>query len=164
VLIRQLADQGMTVVLSSHLLAEVEELCNRVAIVRSGRIVYEGEIAELQRGAGTVYRLSTTDDHRALEVARAQRGIADVHTEHGRITFKAEGDGAVAELSQAMVEAGALIQVLNPQTVTLEDLFFSLTEGTESTDGRVDRPPASATGEPGAEPATPSPTAAGETP
>jgi ABC-2 type transport system ATP-binding protein len=164
VLIRQLADQGMTVVLSSHLLAEVEELCNRVAIVRSGRIVYEGEIAELQRGAGTVYRLSTTDDHRALEVARAQRGIAEVHTEHGRITFKAEGDGAVAELSQALVEAGALIQVLNPQTVTLEDLFFSLTEGTESTDGRVDRPPASATGEPGAEPATPSPTAAGETP
>ena len=41
-LIRRLADAGMTVLLSSHLLAEVEELCNRVAIVRSGRIVYEG--------------------------------------------------------------------------------------------------------------------------
>ena len=53
-LIRRLADQGMTVLLSSHLLAEVEELCNRVAIVRSGAIVYEGEIAELKRGAGTV--------------------------------------------------------------------------------------------------------------
>ena len=51
-LIRRLADQGMTVLLSSHLLAEVEELCNRVAIVRSGRIVYEGAIAELKRGAG----------------------------------------------------------------------------------------------------------------
>ncbi len=56
-LIRRLADQGMTVLLSSHLLAEVEELCNRVAIVRSGRIVYEGEIAELKRGAGATYRL-----------------------------------------------------------------------------------------------------------
>src|SRR5437762_3264335 len=42
VLIRRLADQGITVMLSSHLLAEVEELCNRVAIVRSGKIVYEG--------------------------------------------------------------------------------------------------------------------------
>jgi ABC-2 type transport system ATP-binding protein len=129
-LIRRLADQGMTVVLSSHLLAEVEELCNRVAIVRAGAIVYEGEIAELQRGAGTVYRLSTTDDEAALAVAQAQRGISEVRTEHGRIVFTAEGDPAVAELSQALIEAGALIHMLNPETVTLEDLFFSLTEGT----------------------------------
>src|SRR4029077_18932792 len=50
-LIRRLAGEGMTVVLSSHLLAEVEELCNRVAIVQTGRIVYEGEISALKRGA-----------------------------------------------------------------------------------------------------------------
>ncbi len=54
-LIRRLAEQGMTVLLSSHLLAEVEELCNRVAIVRQGAIVYEGEIAQLKRSAGTTY-------------------------------------------------------------------------------------------------------------
>ena len=52
-LIRRLADEGMTVLLSSHLLAEVEELCNRVAIVRSGRIVYEGRISELKRTAAS---------------------------------------------------------------------------------------------------------------
>jgi ABC-2 type transport system ATP-binding protein len=138
-LIRRLADQGMTVVLSSHLLAEVEEVCNRVAIVRSGRIVYEGRISDLQRGAGTVYRLSTTDDDRALAVCRAQRGIADVRTEHGRIAFKAD-EAAVAELSQALIEAGALIHELNPQTVTLEDLFFSLTEGTDGTGVPADQP------------------------
>ncbi len=151
-LIRRLADQGMTVVLSSHLLAEVEELCNRVAIVRTGRIVYEGEIAALQRGAGTVYRLSTTDDGRALPVAQAQHGITDVRTEHGRIMFKADGDAAVAELSQALVEAGALIHVLNPETVTLEDLFFSLTEGTPPGDSRSAPPePVTTTGAGGAE-------------
>jgi ABC-2 type transport system ATP-binding protein len=127
ILIRRLADQGITVVLSSHLLAEVEELCNRVAIVRSGKIVYEGFIAELKRAAGASYRLSTTDDERALAVCRAQAGIADVRIEHGKITFTAD-DGAVAVLSQALVEAGALIHALAPQTVTLEDLFFSLTE------------------------------------
>src|SRR5690242_5400656 len=55
-LIRRLADQGITVMLSSHLLAEVEELCNRVAIVRSGKIVYEGAIAELKRSTGATYR------------------------------------------------------------------------------------------------------------
>ena len=134
-LIRRLADQGMTVLLSSHLLAEVEELCNRVAIVRRGEIVYEGEIATLKRSAGASYRLSSTDDERALAVCRAQPGIEDVREEHGRISFTAE-EAAVAELSQALIEAGALIQALAPQTVTLEDLFFSLTEGEEVPDGR----------------------------
>ena len=128
-LIRRLADQGMTVLLSSHLLAEVEELCNRVAIVRSGKIVYEGEIAALKRGAGTVYRLST-HRRRARDdgLPRRSRGSATLRVEHGQITFTAD-EPAVAELSQALVEAGALIQALAPETVTLEDLFFSLTEG-----------------------------------
>ncbi len=126
-LIRRLADDGMTVLLSSHLLAEVEEVCNRVAIVRSGRIVYEGEIAQLKSSAGTTYRLVTTDDERALAVCRAQPGVANVRVESRRISFTAD-ETAVAELSQALVEAGALIRSLAPQTVTLEDLFFSLTE------------------------------------
>jgi ABC-2 type transport system ATP-binding protein len=129
-LIRRLAGEGMTVVLSSHLLAEVEELCNRVAIVRSGRIVYEGHISELKRTAASAYRLRTTDDARALEVCRAQPGIADPHTQGGEIHFTADED-AVPELSVALIEAGTRIRALAPQTVTLEDLFFSLTEGEE---------------------------------
>ncbi len=136
VLIRRLADQGMTVLLSSHLLAEVEELCNRVAIVRTGKIVYEGAIADLKRGAGATYRLSTTNDERALAVCRAQPGIGDVRTAHGKISFTAD-DAAVADLSQALVEAGALIHALAPETVTLEDLFFSLTEGDGVVNGGV---------------------------
>jgi ABC-2 type transport system ATP-binding protein len=129
ILIRRLADQGMTVLLSSHILTEVEDVCNRVAIVRSGRIVYEGEIAALKRGAGTSYRLETTDDGLALEICRAQPGVIDARiNEHGRITFTAD-EAAAAELSQALVEAGALIRALAPQTATLEDLFFSFTEG-----------------------------------
>jgi ABC-2 type transport system ATP-binding protein len=128
-LIRRLADQGMTVLLSSHLLTEIEDVCNRVAIVRSGRIVYEGEIAALQRGAGTSYRLETTNDDRALAVCRAQPGVADARTDdHARITFTAD-ETAAGLLSQALIEAGALIKSMAPQTITLEDLFFSFTEG-----------------------------------
>jgi ABC-2 type transport system ATP-binding protein len=138
-LVRRLADQGITIVLSSHLLAEVEEVCNRVAIVRRGKIVYEGEIADLKRAAGMSYRLTTTDDERALAVARAQRGIEDVRMEKGRITFTAE-EGAVAELSQALVEAGALIKALAPQSATLEDLFFSLTEDGYGAGAPADEP------------------------
>ena len=128
-LIRRLADEGMTVMLSSHLLGEVEELCNRVAIVRSGSMVYEGAISELRRQAGTGYRLSTTDDVRALEVCRAAAGLDDVGEHAGRITFSSN-EAAVAALSRELVQAGALIRELATQTVTLEDLFFSLTEGT----------------------------------
>ena len=138
-LIRRLADEGMTVLLSSHLLAEVEELCNRVAIVRTGKIVYEGAIADLKRGAGATYRLSSTDDKRAMAVCRAQPGISDIRVVHGKIAFTAD-EPAVAELSQALIEAGALIKSLAPETVTLEDLFFSLTEGDGAVNGGVPAP------------------------
>ncbi len=136
VLVRRLAGEGITVLLSSHLLTEVEEVCNRVAIVRSGAIVYEGEIADLKSGAGTTYRLLTTDDERALAVCRAQPGLSNVRVEGARISFTAD-EAAVAELSQALVEAGALIRTLAPQTVTLEDLFFSLTEDAGGPDGEA---------------------------
>jgi ABC-2 type transport system ATP-binding protein len=126
-LIRSLAGQGITIVLSSHLLAEVEDVCNRVAIVQRGKIVYEGEIADLKRAAGMTYRLSTTDNERALAVCRAQPGISDVRAGDGLISVVAD-ERAVAELSQALVEAGALIRALAPQGATLEELFFSLTE------------------------------------
>src|SRR5579884_3959990 len=83
-LIQRLASQGITIVLSSHLLTEVEDVCNRVAIVRLGRIVYEGEMAELKSSAGTSYWLATTDDERALAICHAQPGITDVRRQNGR--------------------------------------------------------------------------------
>ncbi len=132
VLVRQLAGQGITIMLSSHILTEVEEVCDRVAIVRSGKIVYEGLMAELKGSAGLTYRLSTTDDERALAVCRAQPGITEPRVEKQRIVFTAD-DGAVAELSQALIEAGALIRSLTPETATLEDLFFSLIEDGDGT-------------------------------
>ncbi len=130
-LIRRLADEGMTVLLSSHLLGEVEELCNRVAIVRTGRIVYEGTIAALARGAGTLYRLATSDDVVARRVCEAQPGVGEVRIEHRKLVFSSD-EGSVGALSRALIEAGVLIHELAPVTVTLEDLFFSLTEGDEA--------------------------------
>jgi len=133
-LIRRLADDGMTVVLSSHLLAEVDELCNRVAIVRRGRMVYEGELADLRRAAGATYRLRTTDDDRALAVCAGQAGIADAaQGGDGVIAFRADGDEAVAALSLALTGSGALILELAPRMASLEELFFDLTEGAEET-------------------------------
>ena len=129
-LVRRLADSGMTVLLSSHLLAEVEELCNRVAIVDRGRMAYEGTLDELRRAAGISYRLRTTDDERALAVCAAQRGIEDAaRAATGGLIFRAPSEIAVGELSRALAEAGALVLELAPNRATLEDLFFALTEG-----------------------------------
>ena len=128
-LIRNLAGQGITVLLSSHLLAEVEELCNRVAIVQGGRVVYEGALAELRRQAGVSYRLRTTEDRIARAVCEAQRGIDEVRDAPGAgLSFNVHDEAAVGELSLALAEAGALVLELSPRGATLEDLFFQLTE------------------------------------
>jgi ABC-2 type transport system ATP-binding protein len=134
-LIRNLSGEGMTVLLSSHLLTEVEELCNRVAIVRSGRLAYQGSLAELRRQAGSGYLLRTTDDERARKVAEAQAGIDDVETApRTGLTFNAQSEEAVSSLSLALAESGALMLELSPRHATLEDLFFRLTEGEEAGD------------------------------
>ena len=130
-LIRRLAGEGITVMLSSHQLAEVEELCNRVAIIRAGRVAYEGELAELKRSAATEYRLRTTDDERAVRVSRAQPGIREVSRGEDDIRLRAE-EPAVAELSIALAEAGVGLKLLASEQATLEDLFFRLTEGDEA--------------------------------
>jgi len=136
-LIRRLAGEGMTVLLSSHLLPEVQELCDRVAIVDSGRVVYEGALADLRRQGGAGYRLHTTDDTRALAIAAEASGIAHAREDHQGIAFEA-GEQAVAELSLALGRAGVGILSLAPQLATLEDLFFRLTES--NGDGEQARP------------------------
>jgi ABC-2 type transport system ATP-binding protein len=129
VLVRRLAEGGITVVLSSHQLTEVEEVCNRVAIIRSGRIAYEGSLGELRRTTAGGHRLRTTDQARALAVCRAQPGIVDAElADDGEVSFVGD-ERAVGELSVALVEAGVAITALVPQRATLEDLFFRFTEG-----------------------------------
>jgi ABC-2 type transport system ATP-binding protein len=129
-LIRNLGTEGITVLLSSHLMNEVEELCNRVAIIRDGRVAYEGSLAELRARSGVSYRLRTTDDERARSVCAAQAGIEEVgDSPAGGVSFKARDDDAVAALSLALAESDALILELTPEQATLEDLFFQLTEG-----------------------------------
>jgi ABC-2 type transport system ATP-binding protein len=141
-LIRRLAGDGITVLLSSHQLPEVQELCDRVAIVDSGRVVYEGALADLRRQGGAGYRLRTTDDARALEVARRQHGVDHaIEGEHG-LTFQAE-ERDVGSLTLALGQAGIGVLVLTPELATLEDLFFRLTEG-EHAHGAADAEPGTA--------------------
>jgi ABC-2 type transport system ATP-binding protein len=127
-LIKELAAQGMTIFLSSHLLAEVEELCTRVAVIREGRIVYEGSLADLHASAAPRYRLRTSDQAAASKVLAADTRVRNAVAEEGELVFEAD-EATVVELSRALVAAGLGIAALVPETATLERLFFELTEG-----------------------------------
>jgi ABC-2 type transport system ATP-binding protein len=130
-LVRRLAGDGITVLLSSHLLGEVEELCNRVAIVRKGRIVYEGPLTELLATAASGYRLRTSDPRRARVVCLAQAGLDDVRLVDGELRFQADEE-AVAALSIALGQARIGVTALVPERASLEELFLGLTEGEEA--------------------------------
>jgi len=127
-LIKDLAAQGMTIFLSSHLLAEVEELCARVAVIREGRIVYEGSLADLHASAAPRYRLRTSDQDAARGILASDTRVHDVVAEGDELAFDAD-EATVLDLSRVLVEAGLGIAALVPETATLERLFFELTEG-----------------------------------
>jgi ABC-2 type transport system ATP-binding protein len=127
-LVRRLASEGITVLLSSHLLGEVEELCNRVAIIRTGRIVYEGALRDLLATASSGYRLRSADNERARALCLAQPGISAVSSVDGSVCFQGDEE-AVAALSIALGQAQIGVTALVPETASLEELFLGLTEG-----------------------------------
>jgi len=129
-LVRRLAAQGLTVLLSSHNLAEVEELCTRVAIVNTGRIVHEGSIVELKQAASSSHALHTTDDAAALGVVRSVVGVVDARPEPGGHIRLRASPSALDRLSLRLAEDGIGVRSLSEAVASLEELFFELT-GTE---------------------------------
>ncbi len=135
-LVHRLASEGMTVLLSSHLMSEVEDLCDRVAIISRGRVIHEGSLDELIKSTSGRYELRTTDDDRATAIAARAEGVGEVDATSRGITFTAD-ERAVAALSLTLAEAGIGLLALVPRTATLEELFFRLTEGDQRPPLRV---------------------------
>ena len=125
-LVKRLASEGITILLSSHVLAEVEELCNRVAIIRKGRILYEGRLDELIESAGGGYILRTSEPERARALLLAH-GIEGPLLVDGELRFQAE-PAAIEALSIALGQASIGISALTPRHATLEELFLDMTE------------------------------------
>ena len=125
-LLRRLAGEGITILLSSHLLAEVQEVCNRVAVIDHGRIVHEGALADLDTGGS--YRLSATDPARAAGALERLDGVRGLRRDHDELVFALSGDEDTVELTRALADAGVGIGALVREQTTLEELFFRLTE------------------------------------
>ena len=132
-MIGTLVGEGRTVVLSSHLLDEVEKTCDQVAIVDHGRIVVQGSIEELTRGGQPTLLLSTSDDERARLIAGEHAGVTRVvRTRHGiDVHLGADSNGALpnitADLNRTLVLAGVDVYRLEPEHATLEQRFLALT-------------------------------------
>lgn len=116
------ADLGLTILLSSHLLNEVEQLCTRIAVIRAGRKVFEGPL-ELVRRARTWYRLKTSEFGAAAQSLRASGLVAADHD--GQWLELADGvtpDRVVRRL----VELGLPVFEISPQEQTLEAFYLAL--------------------------------------
>ena len=125
-LIRSLRARGMTVFLNSHLLSEVEMVCDRVAIVDRGRVVRSGRLDEL---LGGLPELRVTVDRIDQPLLELLSGFGHVLTvQDMTVVLGVDGPEAAARVSEVVVRAGYCLYALVPSHQSLEDLFVSLVD------------------------------------
>ena len=124
-LIRELAGENRGVLLASHLLYEVEQVCDRVLVIKKGKLIASGTIAEVTR-RGAYFEIVVDDKRRATEILRGLRIKEIRETPTGLDVVTDPGRGA--ELNRALASAGVYASALIPRATSLEDVFMELTE------------------------------------
>lgn len=123
-LIRELAEGGSTVILSSHILAEVEQVCSHVAVLDHGRLIASGPVSELTGGGASVY-VEVDDVERAATILRSLAGVAEVSREGPGLSVRLDGLERDAVVSK-LVEHGIRVGTITSRN-RLEDVFLRLT-------------------------------------
>ena len=131
-LIRGLARDDRTVILSSHLLNEVEQVCDSVAILSHGRLIAQGDVAELlqERGSPQV-RLRTTDDRKAWEILSALAWVDGVSADNGYLVASVEEDRSW-EITAALSRNEVYVAEMTPAQISLEQYFLDITDEAEA--------------------------------
>ncbi|CAN5811327.1 ABC transporter ATP-binding protein [soil metagenome] len=126
-LIRRLGDEGRTVLLSSHLMNEVEQVCDRVGVIACGKIVAEGTVGELRGQAALIVRVD--QPQQAREIVDEFRGIASIEITGNTLRIATAADVAIdgAMVNRRLVEAGIAVHELRTDRRSLEDIFLTLT-------------------------------------
>jgi ABC-2 type transport system ATP-binding protein len=133
-LVRELGTGGTTVFLSSHLLHEVEQVCNRAAILNRGRVVIEGPVSELHPEHSAV-KLLTSDQERARQIVAALVGRQQVTLDEEYLIVEAN-DGTVREIvKQLVAEQIGVDAVIPAREQGLEDFFLGLTQSSDVDSG-----------------------------
>jgi ABC-2 type transport system ATP-binding protein len=134
-LVRRLVGEGRTVVLSSHLLDEVEKICDAVAIVDQGRVVWQGPIDAIRSGGRRTIRVAVDDEAAAVAVLDAH-GVEATPVEATPdgllVTVPADADAALAaEINRQLVAAGIAVHHLELSQASLEERFLEITSRLE---------------------------------
>ena len=119
------AATGATVLISSHLLGEMEQMVEQVGIIDHGHILFEGPLTELQRHSRGKVTLRRLDPAKAAPILRANGLTA--HSDSYVVTLPPLQDALLADLVQKLAACGAGVVELTPRTKTLEEIFLSLT-------------------------------------
>jgi len=125
-IIRRIGRGERTVLLSSHLLGEVEQVCDRVGVIQRGELVVEGTVEELRSSGGILVKAEPLD--RAREVAAGLDGVKGAEIEDGMLVLDAD-PGRAAEVNAGLVSAGLRVSELRPVERSLEEAFLELTRG-----------------------------------
>jgi ABC-type multidrug transport system ATPase subunit len=129
-LLRDLGERGHTVLLSSHLLAEVQQLCDRVGVISGGRLLAESTVDDLLGQAGLLVRAEPPG--RARECLEALVGAGNVAVVDGSFRLRT-GPEQAGRVSRALADAEVTLTELRPLERTLEEVFLEMT-GTERTE------------------------------
>ena len=130
-LVKRLADSGLTVLLSSHHMDEVEEICDNVTIMRRGAVAFHGTLTELRSMAPDPgYALATSDDHQAMEIGLRHLGVEVTRDDDGTLAVTGPED-AVSSYVAGLVGSGVDLRAFTPTRTPLESLFFMLTDSSE---------------------------------
>jgi ABC-2 type transport system ATP-binding protein len=124
-LIRQIAADGITVFVSSHLLAEVEQVCSHVGVMRTGRLVFQGPLEELRASGAARIRVDTAEPAAAAAVLE-RLGLASPQVAGHQVSAQLAGDRP-ERICAELVGAGIGVRGLGVVTPSLEDLFVGLT-------------------------------------
>jgi ABC-type multidrug transport system ATPase subunit len=127
--LRSLGRGNRTVLLSSHLMSEVEQVCDRVGVISKGRLVGEGTVEELRGQEGLWLRAEPLG--KAEEVLRSLRGIGQIAQTDGGLRIAVE-PAAAPTINRALVQAGIAVSELRPERASLEKVFLELTQEGEA--------------------------------
>ena len=126
-LLHELAGNGVAVLVSSHQIGEVENVCDSFTVLRRGRVVWDGTAQQLRAQAPpSEYALATSDDHSALEIAARSEGVDAEPSRSGGLALRAR-DERLDAYTLALGQAGVAIRRLELLVSPLESMFFALT-------------------------------------
>jgi ABC-2 type transport system ATP-binding protein len=132
-LLRELKNMGKTIMISSHILSELEELCDHVGIIERGKLVFSGTMSEIRNQLGVHGKLRVEirgDADRAVELLAALPTVEAVQgfEDHISVAFH-DGDHSPGQVARTLVQADIDVLALIPEQIRLDDAFLQLTKG-----------------------------------